>query len=132
MADSQSFTEKWANVIKAKRERRIAWAKGAQKENGNRENAKRPKRKSLKYHDYVKSAAWAKKRKRALMMLGSKCRICGSIDRLHVHHKTYKNLGHEPMSDLEILCEPCHANEHEGKVFAVNDPMTKEFRQIME
>lgn len=30
----------------------------------------------------------------------------------NVHHKTYQNLGHEPLTDLELLCRDCHSREH--------------------
>jgi hypothetical protein len=47
-----------------------------------------------------------------------------------VHHLTYVRLGREKMKDLRILCKGCHANEHEGKVPGVFDPMTREFMAI--
>lgn len=34
---------------------------------------------------------------------------------LHVHHKTYVNLGHEQPEDLEVLCRRCHDIETFGR-----------------
>jgi hypothetical protein len=59
-----------------------------------------------------------KARKRAdlrvdiLTVRGKRCKRCGVTKFLHVHHKTYANLGNEEPEDLEILCKDCHAEEH--------------------
>ena len=34
--------------------------------------------------------------------------------RFHVHHKTYNNIGHEKMEDLELLCWRCHERIHKN------------------
>lgn len=31
---------------------------------------------------------------------------------MHLHHRTYKNLGHERLMDLVPLCPKCHADVH--------------------
>jgi len=43
---------------------------------------------------------------------GNKCKICDSIEKLHVHHLTYVRLGGEELKDLVTLCEPCHVEQH--------------------
>jgi len=63
------------------------------------------------YLDYLNSNAWQKKRDEALSFYGSECQRCSSIA-TQIHHRTYDNLGNEPMRDLEPLCAPCHALEH--------------------
>ena len=43
---------------------------------------------------------------------GERCEKCRSEMELHLHHKTYKNIGNEKPEDLVILCEYCHKKEH--------------------
>ena len=41
------------------------------------------------------------------------CEFCSSKDKpLHLHHRTYKRLGREHLSDLYLICEPCHTKIH--------------------
>lgn len=66
------------------------------------------------YERYITSSEWDTKRKQALNAHGAYCRGCGRNNiGLHVHHRTYARLGRERMSDLVILCEPCHAGVHQ-------------------
>ena len=65
-----------------------------------------------KYDSYILSKEWKIKRKQALDFHGDFCSQCKSKKDLHVHHKTYANLGNEPMEDLVILCRDCHYVEH--------------------
>lgn len=90
-------------------------------------NNKPPK---IDYYRYLQSSAWSAKRKAAFSYHGRVCSICGSERSLHVHHRHYRTLGRERMRDLQILCRGCHANEHEGSVFGVVDPMTDEFMKL--
>lgn len=44
-----------------------------------------------------------------------RCSRCGYKfyrAKLHVHHKTYKNIFKEEPEDLELICESCHEVEH--------------------
>lgn len=63
------------------------------------------------YQRYMASKKWADKRAQKLHEAGYVCQRCGisqhSSD-LQVHHLTYDNLGHEPMSDLQVVCPECH------------------------
>ena len=34
---------------------------------------------------------------------------------LHIHHKTYQNLGRERPSELLVLCKDCHTNLHQNQ-----------------
>lgn len=63
------------------------------------------------YQDYIQSDAWLKRRLEFLKT-HDKCRKCGTDQDLHVHHKTYKNLGREHDRDLTTLCERCHNKLH--------------------
>ena len=47
---------------------------------------------------------------------GGKCADCGGVtSTLDVHHKTYRHLGRERMSDLVGLCRVCHEALHGRK-----------------
>lgn len=40
---------------------------------------------------------------------GHRCQDCGRPSpSLEVHHLNYERFGHERMSDLRVLCTPCH------------------------
>lgn len=43
---------------------------------------------------------------------GGMCQRCGRSTARHVHHLTYNNLGHEPLSDLMPVCGSCHQAIH--------------------
>lgn len=74
--------------------------------------------KSMQYHDFLntpywKAVAYEVKRKR-----GFRCELCGSNNKLAVHHKTYENHGKEHISwvmkdDLIVLCDSCHKKFHD-------------------
>lgn len=73
-----------------------------------------------KYKEYLKSKEWSIIKIELYNSRGRKCERCGNKNRLHIHHKTYKNIFNEEPSDLEILCSICHEKEHgivvKGKV----------------
>ena len=62
------------------------------------------------YKKYLESTNWKEKRRRVLERDGNLC-ICGERA-IHVHHKTYENLGQERLSDLVALCKNCHDGYH--------------------
>jgi hypothetical protein len=65
------------------------------------------------YSTYIASAQWATKRRQALEHHGHYCPACGTTQDLHVHHRTYQNLGREHMDDLIPLCTACHQGVHD-------------------
>lgn len=65
-----------------------------------------------KYHKYLLSDSWAAKRKKVTALRKGKCEKCGSMKSLHVHHLHYKNIFHEEMEDLQLLCKKCHYKVH--------------------
>lgn len=64
------------------------------------------------YERYIHSTAWETLRQRRIQIDGGRCQGCGSRQRLHVHHKTYENFTHEPLTDLVTVCEVCHGLIH--------------------
>jgi predicted restriction endonuclease len=68
------------------------------------------------YKEYIVSDAWKEKAKAAKERAGYKCQLCnidGNDSTLHVHHRTYRNLGHEDDMDLVVLCSTHHAMFHD-------------------
>ena len=64
------------------------------------------------YKQYLKTEVWQRKRRAALKAADYRCERCGCPTNLDVHHVSYSNLGHEPMSDLVVLCRACHSSVH--------------------
>mgnify|MGYP001764851904 CR=1 FL=1 len=60
------------------------------------------------YREYLKSEHWHGVRKRSLARVGHCCQRCGDGGRLEVHHKHYRSLGRELVTDIEVLCHHCH------------------------
>ena len=68
------------------------------------------------YNSYLCSKAWEDKRTQVLKRDGYRCVCCNTqaVDiPLDVHHKTYENIGKEPLSDLAAMCKSCHDATHE-------------------
>lgn len=68
--------------------------------------------KRMDYGAYLQTPEWRTRRDRHLEFAGHRCQICYSPSSLHVHHRTYKNRGHERTSDLIVLCSECHELFH--------------------
>lgn len=68
------------------------------------------------YSEYIQSPAWRKVRDRYwASKLPKECFGCG-IERhkgMHLHHRTYKNLGNERLMDLVPMCQQCHQDVHD-------------------
>jgi hypothetical protein len=60
------------------------------------------------YQQYLASREWALKREAVRKRAGNKCERCRAAKMDAVHHKTYANVGHEPLEDLQAICNPCH------------------------
>lgn len=65
------------------------------------------------YNVFMKSKRWEKIRDRKLKQARRRCEKCGDTKRLEVHHLTYDRFGgNERMTDLQVLCHPCHEAAH--------------------
>ena len=65
------------------------------------------------YKAYLQSDEWRKRARKARKEAKFRCQLCNASDRvLHVHHRTYENLGHEEPADLVCLCDACHRKFH--------------------
>lgn len=69
-----------------------------------------------KAHVSKNSAAWRRTKAAVRARSGGRCEAFGCRVRknLSVHHRTYKRLGHERMSDLEHLC-PYHHRKADNR-----------------
>ena len=61
------------------------------------------------YDDSLKTPQWAAKRKQVRARCDNLCERCHSQPMVHTHHQHYRNLGNEPLDDLQGLCADCHA-----------------------
>jgi hypothetical protein len=70
--------------------------------------------KIFSYQEYLKSEEWKRIRKKVLIKFDWSCGVCKSKNDLHVHHKTYENIGNElkHLKDLIVLCRNCHSLFH--------------------
>ena len=66
----------------------------------------------VNYGEYIQSAAWRRKADSAKRRAGYKCQVCGSVERLEVHHNCYDRLGRERNTDIVCLCRRCHQAYH--------------------
>ena len=64
------------------------------------------------YREYITSEKWRKRKQFYFETHDRKCRACGSLKRIHLHHKTYRRLGEERDADLVPLCHNCHTSLH--------------------
>jgi 5-methylcytosine-specific restriction endonuclease McrA len=78
----------------------------------------------LPYAEYLTTDHWQRQRKRALEEADGKCKVCNSGGELHVHHRTYENLGNERTTDLVVLCKRCHSLFHEHCQLAEKDGLS--------
>lgn len=125
---------RWSGSNEAQRQADEAFArlKAWQPKKPGKRTSKRRKASTFvgTYADYLRSPQWRKKRAKALRAHGSRCAICGTVERLEVHHLHYRTLFRESArDDLRILCRECHAVEHEAK--GAIDSLTAEFVAIV-
>lgn len=73
----------------------------------------------LDYTKHINSDRWERRRQQAIQDVGGTCqfikngKLCGSTDRIQVHHLSYDNLGNEKPEDLLVVCRECHRRVHE-------------------
>jgi hypothetical protein len=69
------------------------------------------------YEAYLRTPHWRAVRRRYWASKRPKrCAACGIAGvPLDLHHKTYARLGKERLSDLTLMCRPCHEALHKRK-----------------
>jgi len=78
------------------------------------------------YRKYLLTPEWKQRRVFVLERDGRACVLCGSVDELQVHHRTYERRGDELLSDLTTLCAECHAKHHGKDEFALSAELKKD------
>lgn len=70
------------------------------------------------YTDYLRTDHWKNLRKQIIEKYGGECQRCHDIvgESGNVHHKTYKRLGHERLTDLTLYCNKCHKILHNKRI----------------
>src|ERR1700722_14947793 len=70
-------------------------------------------RRRTKYHEYLKSDAWKRKRWLVFKRDSRRCVYCGA-PATQVHHTNYapQNVGREPIDCMVSICDPCHRMQH--------------------
>ena len=68
------------------------------------------------YLEYIDSPEWRAFRMTVFATRGRTCQRCGAEKgTLHIHHLHYRNLLHEKLEDVQVLCEDCHCAAHPEK-----------------
>lgn len=85
------------------------------------------KRIPKKYSVYIKSSHWEKRKNQLFQKFGRTCVICGSCERISVHHLRYDNseFGIEKDKDLVIICWKHHEQFHQ--LYGVKKNSHKDF-----
>lgn len=83
------------------------------------------------YKEYLKSKEWKKLRRKVLARANRTCELCKMKKATQVHHKTYKRIFNERLTDLVAVCGICHLDKHKLLTEtqlenAVNKLMTEE------
>ncbi len=75
-------------------------------------SARRAELRSMPYAEYLRTTEWAQVRWCALNEGCHRCRLCGALDALEVHHNDYTTRGGETLADVVVLCDGCHERHH--------------------
>lgn len=67
----------------------------------------------MDYKAYLQGEHWKLMRRLRREVDNEQCAVCGSSDKLNVHHKTYERIGAERLGDLITLCHQCHGKYHD-------------------
>jgi 5-methylcytosine-specific restriction endonuclease McrA len=74
---------------------------------------RRRERRRSRYHEYLKSDAWKRKRWLVFKRDSRRCVYCGA-PATQVHHTSYAphNVGREPIDCMVSVCDACHRRQH--------------------
>lgn len=85
-----------------------------------------------RYNRFMASDEWKHIRGLKLDLASHRCEKCGDTERLEVHHLTYDRFGgDELLTDLQVLCHPCHETVH-GRKFGTSEPERSMYRSFEE
>ena len=81
------------------------------------------------YSSYLQSTHWKNLRSRYYnSKLIKSCYVCGTRKNLHLHHKSYKKIGHEPLFHLIPLCSKHHLDVHKSYLAALKQKSPPKFQ----
>jgi 5-methylcytosine-specific restriction endonuclease McrA len=83
--------------------------------------------KTMPYEEYLLTKHWKDFKKARIIEANFECQRCHRGDiKLHVHHLTYERRGEELPSDVVVLCEACHREEHGLKIpkYLIQNPIS--------
>jgi hypothetical protein len=66
------------------------------------------KNRDFEYKTYLASREWAVRREAVRKRSSGSCERCWDAPMTATHHRTYANIGAEPLEDLQAVCGPCH------------------------
>ena len=72
------------------------------------------------YREFLNSPEWKAISSLRKEMDGNQCTVCGSTEKLEVHHIKYENdkrYGILRLANLTTLCRKCHQEEHSGPMW---------------
>lgn len=106
-------TEQWLNKVRElSLTKREATKKRKHKKKKIKKLKVKPVQKYKDYKEYLTSKEWKIKRAKVLDRANHTCEICGIKKAYQVHHKTYKRIYKEKLTDLIATCGICHQAEH--------------------
>jgi hypothetical protein len=85
------------------------------KQTRRRKKRKYKNRVPRKYSIYIKSVYWEKRKNQYWQKYSKRCCVCGSCERVQLHHGKYDNnyFGREPDEWMFPLCQDHHTEFHE-------------------
>jgi hypothetical protein len=85
----------------------------------------------MDYKEYLLSVDWKAKRVEVIERADHRCEWCHADLPLEVHHRTYKNLGHEEKEELLALCHECHMIADQIRRLEKRDRIDSEIMNIL-
>jgi 5-methylcytosine-specific restriction endonuclease McrA len=71
---------------------------------------------ALDYWDYLQTQHWQNLREKVYEQRNHTCQRCHKeISVFQIHHITYVRIGHERVSDVQLVCVKCHEIIHKRK-----------------
>lgn len=70
----------------------------------------------MNYQAYLRSDHWRELSAAKIEDVNFRCERCRRKTGLEVHHKHYKTLGRERLTDIEALCRSCHEKHHAAEL----------------
>ena len=72
----------------------------------------------MTYQEYLETEHWREVRRAAIWLADNRCQLCGSNEKLEVHHNPagYQHLFEERPEHVTCLCRECHRVFSEAQI----------------